>query len=77
MRRIWRRNGVSGVDQCWHYWAGGSVTSIRVLPARGQIAAFVINPHFKSKKVGAAQQLRLKASTRSKPPLIGNYLQRY
>ena len=29
-----------------------SVTSIKVLPARRQIAAFVINPHFKSKKVG-------------------------
>lgn len=28
------------------------VTSIKVLPARRQIAAFVINPHFKSKKVG-------------------------
>ena len=33
---------------------GGQVTSIKVLPARRQIAAFVINPHFKSKKVGAA-----------------------
>ena len=38
---------------------GGQVTSIKVLPARRQIAAFVINPHFKSKKVGAATQLRL------------------
>ena len=48
---------MSEVDQCWR--AGVPVTSIKVLPARRQIAAFVINPHFKSKKVGAAEQLRL------------------
>ena len=49
-----RRNGVSEVDQCWR--AGVPVTSIKVLPARRQIAAFVINPHFKSKKVGPAAE---------------------
>ena len=46
--------GVSEVDQCWR--AGVPVTSIKVLPARRQIAAFVINPHFKSKKVGPAAE---------------------
>ena len=53
-RSFMRRNGVSEVDQCWR--AGVPVTSIKVLPARRQIAAFVINPHFKSKKVGPAAE---------------------
>jgi hypothetical protein len=53
--------GGGGGEMVWLRWinVGGQVTSIKVLPARRQIAAFVINPHFKSKKVGAAEQLRL------------------
>ena len=53
-RSLMRRNGVSEVDQCWR--AGVPVTSIKVLPARRQIAAFVINPHFKSKNEGPAAE---------------------
>ena len=52
--KVYEEEWCGEVDQCWR--AGVPVTSIKVLPARRQIAAFVINPHFKSKKVGPAAE---------------------